>query len=539
MSLVRTPFQSLANVKSNSVIFGLIGIAIIIWVCYLLALAFYRLYLSPLAKFPGPKLAALTSWYEAYFDVFKQGGGGQFVFEMKRMHEKYGPIVRINPHELHIDDPAFYDTIYATNKQYDKMQSFSRRVGVPLSAFGTADSNQHRPRRAAVAPFYTRNRVREYCDHMQAVNNHLSHRLATEYAGTTKVIDLLRMWESMTNDIIMELAFSRSKHFVDAPDFKSKFGEGVAGMFGLTHVLFHFPLVSTFMGVMPRWLVKVTSASLKPVVEFREEIERQVADMLDGRNQKAKESSHQTIFHDILSTNLQPEDLTLERLTEEALSTTTAGTDTTKWALGVCCYYVLSNPEIEKRLRAELNDAIPEPENIPHWDELEKLVYLNAVITESLRIGIIASARMPRINRTAAWTYRDHVIPPGVPVSMDQYHMHMNPVLFPEPDVFKPDRWLNNPKVESTQLEAAGYLPLDGGKSKPLSHFMVVFARGSRMCAGYNIALAELHIGIATLFRRHELELFETTRRDVDMAMDKITARPWKGSKGIRVLVKK
>ena len=56
---------------------------------YLATLTMYRLYLSPLASFPGPKMTALTQWYETYCEIFKKGGG-QFVFEIHKWHEKYG-----------------------------------------------------------------------------------------------------------------------------------------------------------------------------------------------------------------------------------------------------------------------------------------------------------------------------------------------------------------------------------------------------------------------------------------------------------------
>lgn len=64
-----------------------IGVAIA--VVYGVGLVVYRLYRSPLAAFPGPRLAAATQYYEAYYDLVS-GGGGNFTRQIKKMHEAYG-----------------------------------------------------------------------------------------------------------------------------------------------------------------------------------------------------------------------------------------------------------------------------------------------------------------------------------------------------------------------------------------------------------------------------------------------------------------
>lgn len=59
---------------------------------YCIALAIYRLYFHPLAHIPGPKLAALTSWYEFYYDVVRPG---RYVFKIRELHKQYGKCISI------------------------------------------------------------------------------------------------------------------------------------------------------------------------------------------------------------------------------------------------------------------------------------------------------------------------------------------------------------------------------------------------------------------------------------------------------------
>lgn len=87
-----------------------LGLAAAGLLLYTISLAIYRLYFSRVSHIPGPRLAALTYYYQFYYDAFPHSG--QFMFHYGRMHEKYGPVVRIGPDEIHINDMAFYNEMY-------------------------------------------------------------------------------------------------------------------------------------------------------------------------------------------------------------------------------------------------------------------------------------------------------------------------------------------------------------------------------------------------------------------------------------------
>ena len=78
--------DTLFSYRPDSV-YGSVALGLVALISYSAGLAIYRLFFSPLAGFPGPKIAAVTGYYESYYDIFLDG---RYIFKIKDMHEKYG-----------------------------------------------------------------------------------------------------------------------------------------------------------------------------------------------------------------------------------------------------------------------------------------------------------------------------------------------------------------------------------------------------------------------------------------------------------------
>lgn len=122
---------------------------------YIFLGAIYRLLLHPLRKIPGPRLAALTWWYEIYYDVFLPG---QYNFKILELHKKYGPVLRINPEEVHISDPDFLGDVYNARKRNKPPEP---SLDIESSVAGTAEWDIHKMRRAAMTNFFSPKAVRQ------------------------------------------------------------------------------------------------------------------------------------------------------------------------------------------------------------------------------------------------------------------------------------------------------------------------------------------------------------------------------------------
>ena len=139
----------------------------ILYLVYKATQIIYRLYLSPIAHIPGPTLAAASTLYQFYHDVVLRG---RYAFHIAQLHQVYGPVIRISPHEIHVleedptaaSSPPFVDVLYTSSAAHrrDKWAFYTEVFSVPGSAMNTNPHELHRVRRQALNPFFGKASIR-------------------------------------------------------------------------------------------------------------------------------------------------------------------------------------------------------------------------------------------------------------------------------------------------------------------------------------------------------------------------------------------
>lgn len=233
---------------------------------YLLTLIIYRLYFRSLSKFPGPKLWAISFWPEFYRDVIRRG---RFTWEIWAMHKKYGPIIRINPNELHIDDPDYYDTVYpGPSKQTEKYPPAAARFGNSLSVFGTVAHNHHRIRRSAIAGYFSKQAVSRFSSEIQTIVDHLCERLKG-VAESQQPINLKYAFSALTVDVITEYSFSKPYDALSQEDFAPSLYGMIMGPSEASHFLVQFPWLYPVLDAMPLWFVRMTNKPIADLIDLQ------------------------------------------------------------------------------------------------------------------------------------------------------------------------------------------------------------------------------------------------------------------------------
>ncbi|RBR24491.1 uncharacterized protein FIESC28_02687 [Fusarium coffeatum] len=481
-----------------------VGILAASSIIYFLATCSYNLYLHPLRKIPGPKLAAIGPYLEFYHEVIRDG---QYLWEIAKMHEKYGPIVRVNAREVHIKDSSYYSTIYtAGSRKTNKDPATVGAFDVPTATAATVDHDHHRSRRGYLNPYFSKRTITNL---EPLIHERVSKLLSRfqEHLDKKQVLSLDGAFCALTADVITSRFYGKHYDYLNLPDFHFVVRDGFLGLTKVYHLARFLPVLVTILKRLPYSCIRMIAPSVADLLQMRNEIQdRGAGEFLSNKSSEAKGS---ILFGALADTHIPPHERTVERMLDEGTVILFAGTETTSRTLAITIFYLLTHPECLKKLRDELS-SLPKSKNNQHpLSTLENLPYLSGVVHEGFRLAFGPISRSGRVATQEDLKYKNHVIPKGTPISQSTYFCHTDESIFPEPDRFRPERW----------IEAAE-------KKIPLKKYITNFSQGSRQCIGYTMAFSEMYLALSRIAPAYDIELYDTTKADIDMTHARIVGYP-------------
>ncbi|MGH9775626.1 MAG: cytochrome P450 [Candidatus Acidiferrales bacterium] len=187
----------------------------------------------------------------------------------------------------------------------------------------------------------------------------------------------------------------------------------------------------------------------------------------------------------IIATDEDGSTMTPKQLRDEVMTHFLAGHETTALAMTWTWFLLAENPRTEIILHEELAQVLQG--RPPRVEDLTKLPYLEAVLRESMRLyppaWIMSRSSIERV-KVGAFEFS-----PGTTVLMSPWVMHRDPRFFEDPQVFRPERWLEG---RADKLPAYAYFPFGGGP---------------RRCIGQEFALMEAGLLLAVIAPRFRFRL--------------------------------
>ncbi|KAH0284281.1 cytochrome P450 monooxygenase [Aureobasidium namibiae CBS 147.97] len=429
----------------------------------------HRAFFTPLRGIPGPWHATLVNWRLKIAVL-----GGRRADYIHELHQKYGPIVRITPNEIAVNDPASFKDIHKIGSGFNKTNWYeylnTNGVGKCPGVFNMTNPKEHAARRKLLAKGFSQRHLREQWEDVvrEKVDLAVARIKADAVSGTA---DVLKWWTYLATDVSAHLMFGESFHMLES-------GERVPYIVALekaticSAISWELPLVFWIGRHLP-------FAAMRNIFYANSVLLEQ--GRLAVKNSKAQDFGTSNIFATAINeTEKGDGTLTDEDIQTEAGNLIVAGSDTTGITLTYLTWCVLKQPSLQAALEDEVNNTDAQPTDA----SLEKLPILNAVIEETLRLYGAAPATLPRLTPAGGATLAHHFIPAGTIVGTQSYSLHRDPSLFPNPDTFDHTRWL--PSNELSPLAKAVFSP---------------FGAGSRVCIGVHLARMELRLAAAKFFR--------------------------------------
>ncbi|RYP45645.1 hypothetical protein DL768_008034 [Monosporascus sp. mg162] len=470
-----------SNLRQYAVI---AAVSLILWRA---ATAAYNLFLHPLRRFPGPiaNRASRLPWVLQHLL-------GRQPFSTQRLHERYGPVVRVAPGHLSFTDPRAWRDIYghrigddqAGRAELPKSRTFFHAISDMPTSIVNADREEHARLRRALSHGFSDVSMREQEPIIARHINLLLERLGQECRGGSRALNMEAWYNYMTFDVVGDLVFGHSFGCLESVKY---------------HPWISFILRSVRTGA---FIVALSYAGLDAVVQWMwryggfhafAKMQRYINELLESRLGMGERND---LFEGLVKRR-EEWNLSFDQLGSNAFIMVIGGSETTATALSGVTYLLLTHPEVLEKLNREVRSAFASADEIT-INSVGKLSYLLAVLNESLRLYPPVVSGLVRVVPPAGEEIVGHWVPGGTYVEVQQWSINHSKDNWEEPWAFKPERFLRD----------ADGAARSGDRLDALQPFNV----GARACLGRNLAYAEMRVVAARVVYDFDMKLADDSK---------------------------
>ncbi|KAK4174348.1 putative cytochrome P450 pisatin demethylase-like protein [Triangularia setosa] len=444
-------------------------------------------YRSGLRRVPGPFLASFSNLWK-----LRATWNQNMHRENVRVHEDYGPIVRIGPNHVSVSDAESMQTIYGVKNVFPKSSFYPLAEAVYRgkflpTLFTTTSNDYHAKLKRGSARAFSMDVVVGLEEYVNKCISVLLQRVREVSDGGKKPLDPVAWMQYFAFDVLGEINFSKDLGFLEAGSDKDGIIAAIGQILGYVSLIGQIPYAHKFLLGNPL-LAKI------PAIEKTNQVLQFSLAQIEERQRNPV--PRKDILTQLLDTHQNdPSALSYEEIVAITTTNVIAGSDTTAVSLSSVLYHLHKYPAARAKLvdeiaRAERDGLASKP--FITYAEAVKLPYLTAVINEAMRIHPATGFILERVVPAGGVTLHGVYLPEGTVVGVNSWVLHRNKDVFGE-DVhsFRPERWIEG----------------DEGKIREMKRNLFTFGYGPRSCIGKNISILEMWKVVFELYRNFDISL--------------------------------
>ncbi|KGO41813.1 Cytochrome P450 [Penicillium expansum] len=432
-------------------------------------------------RIPGPWFRGISS-LPRILSVYNNKSHDEDI----QLHQKYGNIVRLAPNLLSIADPVEINQIYGIGTKFYKsgfynLSSAYDDEGLVPDTFVLTDKTLHTRMKRNASNAYSTNGLVQMESWIDPVTERLLGKLHRQAGEPIEISSILKDYAM---DAVFAVTFGRDFNYIENGDVLKMYGilETVAdymAIFGQIPWIHKFLLGRPFIAS----LMFGSGGGDKEMMQL-------AVSQVESAKQNPSEGGPLTFLQRLLLNQAKdPSSINDREIMTHAFGNISAGSDTTAIALRSILYHILK----DRRVYDKLYDEFRALEAPVQFADANKLPYFAAVIQEALRLHPSVGMMLARIVPAGGADLCGFHLAEGTEVGINPWVLHRNPEVFPNPDSFRPERWLPS---ETDEIQRT-----------LMNRSFFAFGHGAHTCSGRWISLMEMKKVIPSLMLRFEMTL--------------------------------